>query len=208
MVNCVTKISNGRAFSFCGPKTVGYLLNDPTVRTLSAVHNYPKHAGAGSNGKERWERDRVKVSARECARVPDSQRLPGAARLQLSRAVEKTEATVTFAGCLGKTGYVPIGDNRQVPAPFSPAFNCGSAADRNQPRSIAGRVNNFLNGSVRSAKRALPRSRWGESLTWVSSPSVVSLGVSMRERHGGTTNLSARTPSVVPMVLIQVPVEP
>jgi hypothetical protein len=56
------------------------------------------------------------VSARECARVFDSQRLPGAIRLQLDRVVEKAKATVTFAECRGKTGYVSIGDNRQVPA--------------------------------------------------------------------------------------------
>jgi len=92
--------------------------------------NRPNTRGCGS--KREYQRERDGLSVRGKSVIPNQDAV---CRWAGSACNTSTVPPV-------KTGYGTAGDNAQVPQPiyFMPALKCGSAADRNQPRSIAGRV--------------------------------------------------------------------
>lgn len=85
----------------------------PSCAAEPHTHTTP---GLGSNGKEQQERDGLSPSRRyQSAELGWT--FAGSGRNASAPRVVKPGATVTFAECSGKTGYVPAEDNRQVPSP-------------------------------------------------------------------------------------------
>lgn len=82
-----------------------------------AERNTHNTQGRGSNSERQQERNGL-YPARRYQSSCLGWTFAGRARLQLCSRVVNPSATVTFAGCAGKTGYEPAENNCQVPRPI------------------------------------------------------------------------------------------